>query len=254
MLSINNIIFPMQIDRPFITQFSLSAALTLPDGEPWGLAVVSHGFEGWKDSLKWQFTASEFADAGLACLRFDHLGCGESPGLFADTTLSGRVEELVAAVEWGRQRLPGLPTFLVGSSFGSATVLFAAARSFAVAVALLAAPADFEFLYEPRNKTKPGPDGLLRMGDISVRPSFFDDLKQFDPVAQAKRTSRVLLFHGADDELVPVEHAKRLHAAAKEPKSLIIAPGADHRLSGVDDQMQFIKSSIDWFRSFSQEN
>jgi fermentation-respiration switch protein FrsA (DUF1100 family) len=38
----------------------------------------------------------------------------------------------------------------------------------------------------------------------------------------------LLVIHGADDDLVPAEHGRRLFAAANEPKRLLIVPYADH--------------------------
>lgn len=38
----------------------------------------------------------------------------------------------------------------------------------------------------------------------------------------------VLMFHGDRDELLPLRHAERLYAAAREPKELVIVPGAGH--------------------------
>ncbi|MGW5440670.1 alpha/beta hydrolase [Nocardia asteroides] len=38
----------------------------------------------------------------------------------------------------------------------------------------------------------------------------------------------VLMFHGDRDELLPLRHAERLYAAAREPKELVIVPEAGH--------------------------
>jgi fermentation-respiration switch protein FrsA (DUF1100 family) len=38
----------------------------------------------------------------------------------------------------------------------------------------------------------------------------------------------LLILHGDSDEVVPLEQAKRLYAAANEPKQLYVIPGANH--------------------------
>ncbi|MEU4343818.1 alpha/beta hydrolase [Nocardia sp. NPDC023852] len=38
----------------------------------------------------------------------------------------------------------------------------------------------------------------------------------------------VLIMHGDQDELLPLRHAERLYAAAREPKRLVVFPGAGH--------------------------
>jgi len=61
-------------------------------------------------------------EAGRACLLFDYSGCGESPGDFADGTLSRWCEELAALVEAkGLERV-----VLIGSSMGGWLMLLGA--------------------------------------------------------------------------------------------------------------------------------
>ena len=62
--------------------------------------------------------------AGRGCLLLDYSGCGESPGDFADGTLTRWCEEAVALVE---ARLSG-QVVLVGSSMGGWLMLLAARR------------------------------------------------------------------------------------------------------------------------------
>jgi fermentation-respiration switch protein FrsA (DUF1100 family) len=38
----------------------------------------------------------------------------------------------------------------------------------------------------------------------------------------------LLIIHGADDEIIPVDMSRRLFAAARDPKELYIIPGAHH--------------------------
>ena len=40
----------------------------------------------------------------------------------------------------------------------------------------------------------------------------------------------LLLVHGNEDELVPIDHAHRLYDMAGEPKQLVVLNGAGHRL------------------------
>ena len=44
----------------------------------------------------------------------------------------------------------------------------------------------------------------------------------------AKITVPVLIVHGTDDEIIPVEMGRCLYAQAREPKQLYVIPGAHH--------------------------
>jgi putative redox protein len=60
-------------------------------------------------------------------------------------------------------------------------------------------------------------------------------LDGFKAVAPIKHIDKIapkplLLVHGADDDVVPVEHVDRLYKKAGRPKEKLILPGAGHRL------------------------
>jgi fermentation-respiration switch protein FrsA (DUF1100 family) len=42
----------------------------------------------------------------------------------------------------------------------------------------------------------------------------------------------VLITHGEPDEVIPTEQARLLFSAAKEPKKLLVFPGAGHNVFG----------------------
>ena len=54
-----------------------------------------------------------------------------------------------------------------------------------------------------------------------------------------------MLIHGDRDDLVPVEQAKELYRLAKEPKELIIIPGAGHRLR-IEDRA--VSAALNWLK------
>lgn len=55
-------------------------------------------------------------DQGLATLRFNYRGTGKSEG--SHNMNGGEVDDAQAALEWLRERQPGLPVYLFGFSFG----------------------------------------------------------------------------------------------------------------------------------------
>jgi hypothetical protein len=67
-------------------------------------------------------------------------------------------------------------------------------------------------------------------------------------LAQVK--SPILVTHGDPDPIIPVEQARKLYAAANEPKKLLIYPGAGHNVHGtvgqeyLDEVSSFIDGAI----------
>ena len=65
-------------------------------------------------------------DSGIALLRFDFTGLGQSEGDFADTNLSSNVSDLLAAVRFLTENYRA-PEILLGHSLGGTAILQAAA-------------------------------------------------------------------------------------------------------------------------------
>lgn len=233
-----------RIDIP-IGRDRLAAVVTQPQSHPRAVAVVSHGFEGSKDSPKWTLTGHELARAGFACVRFDHRGIGGSSGDFANTTLTRRIEELKTAAAWSANRFPKCPLFLIGSSFGGLTCLFAASEVFPVAVALLATPAGFDFATTASRTIEPS--GLVRIGTAEVRGGFFSDLESYDALDQAARVSGAIVIHGTDDELIPPHDALEIYLHLQSPRKILFVDGADHPFSDEKHQRVFIGRTMEWF-------
>jgi uncharacterized OsmC-like protein/alpha/beta superfamily hydrolase len=186
----------------------LSVRLDLPDGEPVAYALFAHCFTCSKDVAAAPRISRGLVERGFGVLRFDFTGLGSSGGEFANTTFSSDVEDLVRAAAMLRERYIA-PTLLVGHSLGGAAVL-AAARAIpeATAVATIGAPFD------------PG----------------IDDASAPNLTTALQNLGRALLvLHSARDEIVGIDNARRIFAAAGHPKSFVSLDEADHLLHRPED-------------------
>lgn len=105
--------------------FTLAGRLDRPDDEPVAYALFAHCFTCSKDVFAAQRICSALADHGVAVLRFDFTGIGNSEGDFANTSFSSNVEDLVAAADFLRAHYQA-PKLLIGHSLGGAAVPLAA--------------------------------------------------------------------------------------------------------------------------------
>jgi dipeptidyl aminopeptidase/acylaminoacyl peptidase len=204
--------------------------------------ICSHGLFSSKDSPKFIAMTEHLAQEGFAAIRYDHRGCGESQGQIEDTTVSGRLTDLVAVYDFVRPhpRING-NIGLMGSSMGGYISLFAAARYPALKpVVIWATP------YQLRRKsdeTGANPYSPLHKG-------FFEDLAQYHLRDVLNRVSHCLVVHGRNDELVPVWHATKIHELLAQPKALQIFAAADHRFSDAGHRAEAIRRSAEFFKRY----
>jgi alpha-beta hydrolase superfamily lysophospholipase len=221
--------------------YRLAGTLHLPDIPKPPVVIGCHGLFANRASPK-QVSLAEACNAqGIAYLRFDHRGCGQSQGVFNEvTSLPARCDDLgqaVAAMQ--RHPLVGDLTAVFGSSFGGTVALAFAARHPVPAVITYAAPS---------NST------AIRLANIrdgqGNRPhlSLLTENLAFDIISDLKSVSNILVAHSQNDETVPVDHALQIHAHVASPKQLKIFPGGDHRMSSPQHQQQFETLFIQWLK------
>jgi len=219
----------------------LRATLHLPaQAEPPFPAVIGvHGLLSNRQSQKQIALARRCTARGMAYLRFDHLGCGESEGdLARDTSLSGRVADLRAV--WadlaGRDIIAAERMGLFGSSFGGTVCLAVAARQPVEAIVTLAAPLRSRPLLDlPPEKMPP-----------TLPAAFKDPHHQFDLASRIPAVAHLLCCHGAQDETVPAAHAREIAELARNPKELMLIPNGDHRISDPAQRETLLERAQAW--------
>jgi len=221
---------------------NLSGRLDLPDGPILAYALFAHCFTCSKDFIASRMIAQALAARGIATLRFDFTGLGNSQGDFANTHFTSNVDDLVLAAQSLAQSHGG-PQLLVGHSLGGAAVLAAASRiESARAIATLAAPFDPAHVLQLFSDDL---DTIARKGearvDLAGRPftiakSFLDDITSQDQRAKiADLRKALLVMHAPSDTTVGIENARAIFEAARHPKSFISLDHMDHLLTKADD-------------------
>ncbi|MGB5450424.1 MAG: bifunctional alpha/beta hydrolase/OsmC family protein [Woeseiaceae bacterium] len=217
---------------------SLSGILDLPAAAPLGYALFAHCFTCSKNLKAASNIARALTGAGIAVLRFDFTGLGQSEGEFADTNFSSNVDDLLAAVGY-LDREHAAPAILIGHSLGGTAVLQAAAKiDSAVAVVTLGSPSEPAHVAGMFSDSE---DTLRERGEATVnlggRPflmkqQFLDDLEKQDLGSSIGSLRKALLImHAPLDDVVEIDNASALFMAAKHPKSFVSLDTADHLLS-----------------------
>ncbi len=212
----------------------LGARIDSPAGPPRAWAVLAHCFACAAGGDAPSRIAAELTDLGYAVLRLDVTGLGgDGPGGEpANPDHVAGASDVVAAADWLRAERSAPQLLVAHSIAGALAILAAGAVPEVVAVATIGAPASLEQL------DAFDADGTIRIGEQRVR---LDD----DIVASLRADAILaalegfggakLLLHSPVDQVVGIDHAARLYAAARHPKSFIGLDGADHVLGDAAD-------------------
>jgi putative redox protein len=224
---------------------TLSARLDFPvDGKPVAYALFAHCFTCSKNIKAIAHISRALTREGLAVLRFDFTGLGESEGDFADTNFSSNVDDLIVAADYLKSNYQA-PEILIGHSFGGAAVLQAAGRiPSSKAVVSIAAPSDPQHVTRALGgaavsiQNQGQADVTLAGRTFTLKKQFLDDLDFVNMADTLKNLDRALLvLHSPIDETVGIENAAQIFQAARHPKSFISLDTADHLLTNSGDSL-----------------
>lgn len=225
------------------TGAQLSGRLEMPIGErPIAYALFAHCFTCSKNYKAVVNISRALARSGVAVLRFDFTGLGESEGEFSETTFSSNIEDLVAAAEFLAAEREA-PAILIGHSLGGAAVIRAAGRLPSVeAVVTINSPADPE---QVKRHLKSSLEEIEETGHavvslasrpFTIKREFLEDVSRQNMTSALEELEAALMvFHSPDDEIVDFENAERIFATARSSKNFVSLQGADHLLTRPED-------------------
>lgn len=217
----------------------LAGKLDLPvAGEPVAYAIFAHCFTCTKNLKAVGRITSALAERGIATLRFDFTGLGESEGDFSETSFGNDVSDLVSAARHLEQTR-GAPEILLGHSLGGTAVLAAALRlESVVAVATIAAPSSpshvHKLLEESIDEVRETGRATVQLQGrpFTITKEFLDALDESNLPDSLDGLKRPLLIaHSPIDNIVGIDNASELFLAARHPKSFLSLDDADHLLS-----------------------
>ena len=231
-----------RVEFPGHGGITLAGKLRRPAGRATAWALFAHCFTCTKDIAAARRVTSALTEAGIAVLRFDFAGLGDSEGEFSESTFSSNVEDLIAAAQY-LEREHEAPGLLVGHSLGGTAVLAAAPLiESSKAVAVINAPCGPDHLAKLLDRSAPDlsehGEAWVTIGGVRVRltKQLLNDLRSNQLTAQIPNLRRALLvLHTPFDKIVGIDNAACLFQQAKHPKSFVSLDNADHLLSNPAD-------------------
>jgi len=231
----------------------LAARLDRPEGMPRAYALFAHCFTCGKDIHAATRISAALCELGIAVLRFDFTGLGMSEGDFANTNFSSNVADLVCAADYLRREHQA-PALLAGHSLGGTAVIAASGLIPEVrAVATMGAPAEPSHVARQLGdavdelRTTDAVDVTLAGRPFRIKRQFLDDLHAQDMAEHLAHLGRALLvMHSPIDEIVDIDNARQIYAAARHPKSFVALDGAKHLLGRREDAVYAARVLAAW--------
>jgi len=223
--------------------YKLSAKLELPlTPKPDAYAVFAHVFTGSKNLSATRHISRALTLNGIAVLRFDFTGLGDSEGDFSNTNFTSNVEDLLAACDFLSEHYIA-PSIIIGHSLGGAASIFAASKVDSInAVATIGAPSEPEHVthlltHKIEDIEESGKAEVNIGGQVfTIKKHFLDDLRSKNMYNIVKNLRKALLvLHSPQDMIVEIENAAKIYHAAMHPKSFVTLNDADHMLTNKND-------------------
>ena len=235
------------------------ATLVTPDGlDEYPLVFLAHGHGGSRDECYgYPAIAAALAEQGIASLRVDFSGCGDSTESFQMNALSNMKTDALNAIAWAQENLPITKVGLFGYSMGGRITLELVADGFeADAIALLAPAADthagFAGMFELYDEAKE--NGYVVYTTVygqvqELSTLWFEDLlvyEEIDTLLDAVKANLgetpSLVIWGSDDSVVSPDTSAAVAEALGS--QTIDATGNDHSYSFYSTEVPELRETI----------
>lgn len=220
----------------------LAGKLELPEGDIRAFAIFAHCFTCSKNLTVTSLISKTLAQMGIATLRFDFTGIGNSDGDFSNTNFSSNVQDLIDAYNALVEKFQK-PTILIGHSLGGAAVLKASTLLTDIkAVVTIGAPSCTQHVSHLFSSsledimTKGEANVSLAGREFKIKKQLVDDLNEAEILKDLKKQKKAyLVMHSPLDETVSVDHAGKIYQSLNHSKSFVSLDTADHLLTNKED-------------------
>jgi hypothetical protein len=241
----------------------LAGTLASPDEATNKAVVFVHGGGVTRDEGGF-FTrlAAGLADAGVASLRYDLRGHGESEGRQEDSPLTVHLNDIRVAIDEVRELTNAWQVSLLAASFGGGlAAYYAAKRPDELAQLIL-----FNPLLDYKNRfvdQKPywaddfiddnhardlgdagfvGHSPTFKLGRAMLNEVFWIDARQ----VLGEITAPTLIIHGTKDTFVPIDSSRSAVPLFRAPHRLCEIEGAQHGIAVHDDPQYLNPQTQEW--------
>jgi len=233
--------------------------LSLPEKENPPIAIIIHGFKGTKEYYPFvNNSIKPLIDTGIAVLRIDCRGSGESDLEFKDMTIKSESEDVLTAIEYVKtlKNIDSKKIALIGISMGAAAVIVAMKNNPSIKILVFWGPAWYfngdKYYDTAQHRKTIKEEGVfyikqrLTGKEMIAGKELFKEITTLDirPFMKFIKTPTLIL-RGSEDEVVGLERDKQ--AAKLLNAEYIIIEKGDHNFMNRESEKELIRQTIDWF-------
>ena len=251
---------------------TIPAFLTLPNGKaPKNLALVvlPHGGPAGHDDTQFDWLAQGLASRGYAVLQPEFRGSDGNGWDFLTAGYGQWGRKMQSDLSDGVRFLASQGTIdpkrvcIVGASYGGYAALAGATLDKGVyrcAVSDAGIGDLHAFLQWKRDRIRDSDSTALRYENRLMGSDNIDDpkLAPISPITHVADVQiPILLIHGQDDTVVPIEQSEAMEAAlraAGKPVTFVKLDGEDHWLSKPDTRLQMLKATVQFLEANNPPN
>ncbi len=212
------------------------------------LVVIGHGVTGNKDRPFLVALADGLSAAGISNLRLSFSGNGDSEGKFTDSNISKEVDDLGSVLDQFEDRI----ITYIGHSMGGAVGTIRASQDSRIQflVSLAGMVHTKQFAETEFGMVTPDQGNMWDDEDCPLSGAYMNDLASIGSTVD--RASKIsipwLLIHGTEDDVVPIQDSKDIHASAGALASLVEIPDANHVFADAHTT-PMVTHTVDWIKN-----
>jgi dipeptidyl aminopeptidase/acylaminoacyl peptidase len=236
--------------------------LALPERKNPPIAIAIHGFKGTKEYYPFlNNSVKPLTDAGIAMLRIDCRGSGESDLEFKDFTIKSESEDILTAIDYVKKLkdIDSERIALIGVSMGAAAILLAMAKKPKVKTLVFWGPAwylnDGSRYDTPENRKTVKDEGIFYVTQgftgkkLIAGKELLQEMTTLDVRPYMKFVEvPVLILRGLRDEIVRIAKDKEAQKALRAEYKTI--EKGDHNFTDKESEIELIKLTVDWLNKW----
>jgi putative redox protein len=219
--------------------------------------VFGHCFTCSRHTSILRQICKDLAASGLAALRFDFSGNGQSGGQFSESTYTKQISEMQTAMSYLKDQ--GVSRIgLAGHSLGAAVAVLTAGQASAVkALCTLGGrltgtlPMHFLNSQQRDELNQTGEVCFISRGrSLGLTRDFVVDADQYDLLATLSALKiPIMVVHGEQDEIIPIKEAIRAQTSNPAYIALTAVADADHMFTQEAHRFKISRLVVEWFKS-----
>ena len=250
-------------------KYEIPAVLEIPKGKACApCMILCHGTASHKNEVGDLFLklSKELSKNGIASIRFDFAGCGDSRVDEQELTFFGEVEDTLAIYEYVHHlsQIDSEKIGILGFSQGARVMAEVLKKlpNLSCAVSWSGACHNGYGIYEKlfgayEEEAKKNGYARIPMGwrsDLHLSKRWFEEIKASEPMKGFKNyEGPMLVLAGKEDAVVEYQHSEEIYKYSKHKDSkLIVYEQADHTLGALDETSTIkdlvIEETVNWIR------